>query len=53
MRDLENNPLTHLPLSLKVGDIIVSDKKRMADIFNQPFIKSSYTVCMQLLTPLV
>lgn len=42
MRDLENSPSTQLPLSLKVGDNIVSDKERMTDIFNQHFIKSSY-----------
>ena len=41
VRKLENKPSTR-PLSLKVDDLIVTDKNSMADIFNQHFIKSGF-----------
>ena len=43
VRELENKPATHLPLTLNVDNLIVSNKAQMVDIFNQHFIKSGFT----------
>ena len=40
-KDLENCPSSsQLPMSLKVDDVVVTDKKHMAELFNHHFIKS-------------
>ena len=42
-KDLENKPSSsQLPMSLKVDDVVVTDKKHMAELFNHHFIKSGF-----------
>ncbi len=42
VRELENKPPSQLPQALNVDNIVISDKSRMSDIFNQHFIKSGF-----------
>jgi hypothetical protein len=43
VKNLENKPSSsQLPMSLKVDDVIVTDKKHMDELFNHQFIKSGF-----------
>lgn len=42
VRELENKPSTHLPLSLNIDNLNVTNKARMVDLFNQHFIQSGF-----------
>ena len=42
VKDLENKPYSQLPMSLKVDDVVVTNKERMAKLFNHHFIKSGF-----------
>ena len=42
VRELENKPPSQLPQALNVDNMVITDKTRMADIFNQHFIKSGF-----------
>ena len=43
VKDLENKPSSsQLPMSLNVDDVVVTDKKHMAELFNHHFIKSGF-----------
>ena len=43
VKDLENKHFSlQLPMSLNVDDVVVTDKKHMAELFNHHFIKSGF-----------
>jgi hypothetical protein len=43
VKDLENKPSSsQLPVSFKVDDVVVTDKKHMAELFNHQYIKSGF-----------
>jgi hypothetical protein len=43
VKELENKPSSsQLPMSLNVDDVVVTDKKHMAELFNHHFIKTGF-----------
>ena len=43
VKDLENKPSSsQLPMSINVDDVVVTDRKHMAELFNHHLIKSGF-----------
>ena len=43
VKDLVNKPSSsQLPMSLNVDDVVITDNKHMAELFNHHFIKSGF-----------
>ena len=43
VKDRENKPSSsQLPMSINVDDVVITDKERMAELFNHHFIKSGF-----------
>jgi hypothetical protein len=42
VKDMENKPFSQLPMYLNVDDVVATDKKHMAELFNHTFIKLGF-----------